>query len=486
MRSKVKSCRKKGYRKSQSLLFRIGKQWPLSCYGPFRDKPSVPNFIVDQSFEEVRALCYESKNQGNFQTVAAQFNQQVIDAKARISMLHDFNGDAQTIIVNLRGIGDDVDTVQTNTLISSTNPFSINASNIANNNQNTANIFGTASAATTNVFAPSGSVFGNNDKGFAGTTTGGLFNSGQSFISGNTPGGGGSLFGGGGGGFGSTLNSFSQSTAGTFGINKPAEQTGSNIFGMGQTQNNPIFGGSASFGNKTSNIFGQQPQQTDNSSNIFGQSQLTFGADATQSQPNIFGTNTIATNQNIFGSSIVGVGGPDNSSINNQQSVFGVTQGNIFGNQQSPIIPNVFGVEAQKTNFAAIVPTTSTQQTANPFSNTNATQPVNNAFGSFGFQNDAMQPPPAFPSATIQSQQLTFGDQQTTNVFQTQQNDSTQQLAASALLPNSNTVPAKIISESTIYSKIDNLTKDEIDCFKSNSFELGKIPTVPPPREFCL
>lgn len=34
-----------------------GNQWPLSCYGPFRDKPSVPNFIEDQSFEEARQLC---------------------------------------------------------------------------------------------------------------------------------------------------------------------------------------------------------------------------------------------------------------------------------------------------------------------------------------------------------------------------------------------------------------------------------------------
>lgn len=34
-----------------------GNQWPLSGYGPFRDKPCIPNFIEDQSFEEVRHLC---------------------------------------------------------------------------------------------------------------------------------------------------------------------------------------------------------------------------------------------------------------------------------------------------------------------------------------------------------------------------------------------------------------------------------------------
>lgn len=34
-----------------------GNQWPLSSYGPFRDKPCIPNFIEDQSFEEFRHQC---------------------------------------------------------------------------------------------------------------------------------------------------------------------------------------------------------------------------------------------------------------------------------------------------------------------------------------------------------------------------------------------------------------------------------------------
>lgn len=34
-----------------------GNQWPLSSYGPFRDKPCIPNFLEDQSFEEARHLC---------------------------------------------------------------------------------------------------------------------------------------------------------------------------------------------------------------------------------------------------------------------------------------------------------------------------------------------------------------------------------------------------------------------------------------------
>lgn len=314
-------------------------------------------------------------------------------------------------------------------------------------------------------------MFGNDNKGFGGTTglgtSGGLFNSAQSFNSGNTASSSASIFGGGNvGEFGSTINSFNPSSGTTFG--KPAEQSGtSNIFGMGQTQNNPIFGGPPSFGNKTSNIFGQQQQQTETSSNIFGQSQSNFCVDATQPQPSFFGTNATTTNQNIFG-------GSDNLAITNQQSVFGgTTQGNIFGSQQS----SVFGGDAQQSTFGSSVPTTSTHQT---FSISNTNQPVN-AFGSFGFKNDIVQaqpppPPPPFSSVTTQSQP-SFGDSETTNVFQTQTNTT---------VPSTSSVPTKSVNESTIYSKIENLTQEEIDCFKATTFELGKIPTVPPPREMCV
>lgn len=33
-----------------------GNQWMLSGYSPFRDKPCMPNFIEDQSFEEIRLM----------------------------------------------------------------------------------------------------------------------------------------------------------------------------------------------------------------------------------------------------------------------------------------------------------------------------------------------------------------------------------------------------------------------------------------------
>lgn len=35
------------------------------------------------------------------------------------------------------------------------------------------------------------------------------------------------------------------------------------------------------------------------------------------------------------------------------------------------------------------------------------------------------------------------------------------------------------------YSKVTDLTKEEIEAFKAQSFVMGKIPTKPPPKDLC-
>lgn len=449
-----------------------GKQWPLSSYGPFRDRPSVPNFIVDQSFEEIRLLCYESKTQGTFSTVAAQISQQIIDAKARTSMLHDFGGDAQNIIVNLRGIGDDNDTSTQNNSFSNANPFAINVPNVAATNQST-NLFGTIpSNAASNPFATEsvgGSIFSNsNNKGFDGASNNG-FNATPSF-------GGGSIFGG---GFNSaTGSSFQSTSASPFSLSqvgKTVDQqplSGSNIFGMAQTQTNPIFGGSASFGSNTASIFSQQQQVTNNTSNIFGQSQQ---PNTHQSQSsNFFGpdNSSSAGGQNIFG-----VGVSDTAAITTNQAMFGAVQESIFGNQQAQH-QNVFGGQTQNAFGSVAVQQPQASDVGSGIFGTNASlQPTST---SFGFQSESAQ-------TTIQSQLAfatknhpqpsTFGTN-TTHGFQAQQNSS------QSLLIGASVTAAAI--ESTVYSKIENLSPDDLERFKANTFELGKIPTVPPPRELCI
>jgi nucleoporin-like protein 2 len=52
-----------------------GKQWPLSCFGPFKEKRSIPNFVDDMQFEEVRLQYLEAKNQNNLQNYTIQLTQ---------------------------------------------------------------------------------------------------------------------------------------------------------------------------------------------------------------------------------------------------------------------------------------------------------------------------------------------------------------------------------------------------------------------------
>ncbi|KAI6652853.1 hypothetical protein LOD99_4239 [Oopsacas minuta] len=37
----------------------------------------------------------------------------------------------------------------------------------------------------------------------------------------------------------------------------------------------------------------------------------------------------------------------------------------------------------------------------------------------------------------------------------------------------------------SLYSRVSDLTKEEIDAFKGQSFVMGKIPIKPPPKELC-
>lgn len=161
-----------------------GKQWILSSYGPFKDKPSLPNF-EDQSFEEIRSLCYEAKNSGTLQTLLPQLSQQAADATYKMSMLCDLNNinnNLLNMLVGLYNSGDSIATTQSS--LSNSNPFAISvgsnqSSSLFGNstNQQQQNPFGGslfASAPTTtssSIFGGSGtSVFGGQNS-FGGSTT---------------------------------------------------------------------------------------------------------------------------------------------------------------------------------------------------------------------------------------------------------------------------------------------------------------------------
>ncbi|XP_016997577.2 ATP-dependent Clp protease ATP-binding subunit clpX-like, mitochondrial [Drosophila takahashii] len=64
-----------------------GRVWPLSAYGPFPRKGSMPNFIEDQSFEEVRMRYYETKRLNLLDHCQQQFKITFQDATYKINLL---------------------------------------------------------------------------------------------------------------------------------------------------------------------------------------------------------------------------------------------------------------------------------------------------------------------------------------------------------------------------------------------------------------
>ncbi|XP_013116046.1 nucleoporin NUP42 [Stomoxys calcitrans] len=76
-----------------------GKQWPLSSYGPFKDKPSIPNFIDDQLFEEVRMLCYEAKQNKSLQQFHLRFTNEVLEASNKMKALLNMTPDIVDIVI---------------------------------------------------------------------------------------------------------------------------------------------------------------------------------------------------------------------------------------------------------------------------------------------------------------------------------------------------------------------------------------------------
>uniref|UniRef100_A0AAG5D8L4 Nucleoporin NUP42 n=1 Tax=Anopheles atroparvus TaxID=41427 RepID=A0AAG5D8L4_ANOAO len=211
-----------------------GNQWPLSCFGPFKERTCVPNFIEDQSFEEIRMMYLEAKLQNNLPAHQMQLAQMINDAKTKMQWLTTMNRDVLSTLVELYN-QQESSTKPVSGLQS--NPFASVGSN--GSSAPTSSIFGAASSG--NAF---GTGFGTNAAGAVPGTTGGLFAQ-AAQASGN-------IFG-----------SPAASTAGNI-FTKPGQsQPQSNIFGMAQPSQptNSMFGGPAVLGG---GLFGsvQQPVST--------------------------------------------------------------------------------------------------------------------------------------------------------------------------------------------------------------------------------
>ncbi|KAJ6597896.1 Nucleoporin AMO1 [Pseudolycoriella hygida] len=422
-----------------------GKQWMLSSYGPFKDKPSLPNF-EDQSFEEIRFLCYEAKNNNKLQILLPQLSQKIADASYKMTMLCDqnnVNNNLLNVLVNLYNTGEPVANAQTN--YSTGNPFAISSGASGQ----TPNLFGSSAMSSQNPF--SSSLFG------SATPTSSLSqgNFGGSNSTSNSLFGQQSTFGANGTGVfgtqstfasGSLPNSFGTSTFGqpsasasTFSLSQIGQPTDtsiqSNNVGTSQFQqtHNSIFGTASAFGNHI------QPTKP---SGLFSSATTNSFFSQPTASPTLFGQANAATNQPA-----------------NTENIFAQPQLQSQGlfAQSTNINSNIFQSNQQEVNGSSSI-----------FSNV---LPQDNSANVFGVQ---YQP----------EKQLSIFNQPNNpnsgaNIFQSQANDGN-------IFGSSGGFSQSVQESQSVYSKLEDLNPQDLKWFKEEGFTLGHIPTIPPPKELCV
>uniref|UniRef100_A0A2C9GW55 Nucleoporin NUP42 n=1 Tax=Anopheles farauti TaxID=69004 RepID=A0A2C9GW55_9DIPT len=397
-----------------------GNQWPLSCFGPFKERNCIPNFIDDQSFEEIRMMYLEAKMQNNIPSHQMQLAQMINDAKNKMQCLTTMNRDILNTLVEL------YNQLESSTKVSNAPPNPFSSIGTGGSNASASSIFGGATGAS--AF---GSGFGSNATGSSGVASS-IFGGGQS-ISQPT----GSIFG-----------SVAPTTNNIFA--KPAQQaTTGNIFGMAQTSQQPsnnVFGGPAVMGG---GLFGNVQQPSQSTGTLFG------------------GIATAAANPpsggNIFASATGNGFGQQQQPANS--TGFGGGGGSFFGNSTVPTTGG-FGAAAiqppqqQSSGLFNTVPFGSTNQPSTPF-------------GQFGSSMQATNNPPSqnlfLPAPTVAAP---FGSAMGAGGFGMQ---PVQPVLQTFAVPHS----------ATMYSATENITAEHLAAFNADQFQLGRIPTVPPPKELC-
>ncbi|KAG5678201.1 hypothetical protein PVAND_007894 [Polypedilum vanderplanki] len=265
----------KGLLKSEVDSVINGKQWVLSCFGPFKESCVVPNFITDQSFEEIRMGYIENSKNGNLQQyinlLAAEYNSAIQklnelkmaspDTIQLIASIYNNSIDQKTPIVSKASISS-----QPQNPFQSSNIFG-GSNHQTNTGMSTSSIFGTSSNIS-NPFqqqAQGTSIFGSASSNMQT----------QQQVAQASP--------------------FSFVNASSSNITSAVQQPQSsiftqNIYGQPQQQHNSIFGSMPT--PQSQPIANIQPQ---NSQSIFGQS-----FNQPLQTPSIFASQTIQTPSNPF------------------------------------------------------------------------------------------------------------------------------------------------------------------------------------------
>ncbi|XP_033197870.1 uncharacterized protein LOC117160899 isoform X2 [Bombus vancouverensis nearcticus] len=337
-----------------------GRQWLLSCFAPFKDKPCIPG-MEDLSPEEVRWEMYQAQNNGMVDQAKLHFQQLCTDMKAKREAFKNPTRETLTKLKEILGTGhknarNDNTSGKSSSFAFATPqlglPSSTPSSNVFGNKT-----FGTQSNPFSGGFPPtsntsifgrtpttSNSVFGQNTQTFgsSGSIFGGgasqpvfgqpsifgtsnpvnnvfarhetsqapisVFNSGAtsspSLFSGTSSQSNASVFAG---AKTSTANPFGgssnlQTTNSIFGSTPSTGTFSSGIFSQSET---PAFGGApvfgaSTFGNNPSSIFGEKPA-FGNSGSIFGGSSTTTPAFSSAQPTTAFGVTTSTSSVNLFG-----------------------------------------------------------------------------------------------------------------------------------------------------------------------------------------
>lgn len=431
-------------------------QWLLTCYAPFKEKPNFPDF-EEHSFEEVRLATYQAQQNNTLDQYNRQLQQALQNARNKFMALKTPTKEITNILKNIyfNSNANANEPIKSNSVFGTSNFGSTNTNNIFGNTTNQPNnassIFAKANQSIfNNSTAPSQNIFGAETKP-------------------NT-----------------TQNIFQQNSNSIFGNNQ-------SIFNSASSQNS-IFGGQAS---NSSNVFNTQNASIFNQGNtpLFGQSTASFGSPtsntfisqnvnpATQNtspfQNNSFlNQNNSLFNQNNPTPSVFG----QNSTTNPQNSIF---------NQNPPATTSIFNQPAASGSIfdqnAQSNNTTQNPTFQNSASNLNQpsifsqnTQSISNNTNSIFNQSEP----------TNSNQTPGFNQNAQTSIFN-QNNGQTSifgnNSSQGSIFGNSGqtVIDQPNPDDENVYSKLEDLTEEEINWFKSDDLDITKIPEKPPTYELC-
>ncbi|CAD6233854.1 GSCOCG00007349001-RA-CDS [Cotesia congregata] len=350
------------------LIAERGNQWPLSCFGPFKEQPCIPGF-EDISPEEVRWEMYQAEKNNTVEQAKQQFHQLCQDAMSKRNVLKNPTIETAKMLEKLHKGTSDPQQPSNNVLRGTLFPSSgIFSSQNSSSPFTTRNFTPTTTSLFSSTATSTPSIFGTSN--FSGTQSGGSMFGGATqqtfsqpapsvFSSNNS----GSIFGVPGTGtannYGTNTNLFTSSAAqspGIFTTTLGATNTLANpLFGQKNTPafgGAPVFGGTASnFGNNVVPGLFNKPQASVFTNNNNNPPANTFGTAVPTFAPNTasnFGNNFFSSaNTAPFNSgSSFGTGSTSGTSTTGAATGTKTTPSNPFALSGQPFVNNPFGTVA--------------------------------------------------------------------------------------------------------------------------------------------